>query len=139
MKNMCNKANSSFSSQSLVYRRLLIWLIFLALQGFNGIFILIAMVIMLYSGESVSRSGVAIALILIAVGLLGTLAAWALPRRLACLRNVKPDEFGVLVDWLLKGDPFGRKAGRHHCHLCGHNRGSLAVCPECGAERIDPI
>ena len=60
-------------------------------------------------------------------------------RRLACLRSVKPDEFGVLVDWLLKGDPFGRKAGRKHCHMFGHNRGSLAVCPECGAERIDPI
>ena len=139
MKNMCNEANSSFSSQSLLCRRLLIWSIFLALQGFNGIFILIAMAIMLYSGESASRSGVAIALSLIALGLVGALAAWALPRRLACLRNVKSQEFGTLVDWLLKGDPFGRKAGRNHCHMCGHNRGSLTVCPECGAERIDPI
>ena len=139
MKIMCHEDSTILSRRSLLHRRLLIWSIFLALQGFNGIFILIAMVIMLYSGESASRSGVAIALSLIGVGLIGALAAWALPRRLACLRNVKPDEFGVLLDWLLRGDPFGGKAGRHHCHMCGHNRGSLAVCPECGAERIDPI
>ena len=131
--------SSSFSSRSLVCRRLLIWSIFLALQGFNGISLLIAMLVMLASGESPPRSGVVVALSLIGLGLVGTFAAWGLPRGVACLRDAKADEFGVLLGWLFKGDPLGREMGRHHCHRCGHRRESLAVCPECGAERIDPV
>ena len=67
---------------------------------------------------------------------------YRLPRFFKCARGSLRDarqENGVIFTWALRGDPLGKRLGLTHCHRCNYERGAAMVCPECGAERVDPL
>ena len=125
-------------------RRLAAYAFFLSAMMFSGgLSIFVAMWTGFYLGGSMSDDRYCRLLVL---GFLVT----ALPvfymvifhlglRRTSWLRDFDREEMGLLFKWAFRGDPLGTRIGRTLCHKCDYERRSKAICPECGAERIDPI
>ena len=63
----------------------------------------------------------------------------SLPFALRVVKDMDYREFPVLLKWMMRGDLIGGRPGRTRCHCCDYPRGAAMVCPECGAERIDPL
>ena len=71
----------------------------------------------------------------VSLGMLVVLSRWS-----RFFQGFMPAELAVLLRWtVMRGDVLGRVVGRTHCHRCNYERGAAMVCPECGAERIDPL